>query len=1158
VANVVEIVIKVDNAQAVAGLGKVQEVATRIGKDFSGLKDLANVTDAEFSKLGVSSGNVATGFEGVGNSARGMGQHITTSLDGVRLMSQEFGFRLPRALESMLARIPSVTAAIGGMMGAFAGIAVVEVFARMAEGATRLWEKYISLDAAAKEYSKTVEARDESRFMDTHSIEATRDRIKEATAAMVGFHEEAEKQQGSWWEALQNGDWMGVAQGVFMAAEGRGNEDKSLKARGQVEDLKWKSPEEQSHLDRMAIEAKYNADALLGRQKINVELAKTLKLDEEAAALRRKQDGYAAVAHPSDETSRAEDLAARQKASGSLKDLDRGETDHRIQMQNEATNSGLQGDALLLAKKEQSIAELDKKLKETAITQRTYDLEKAALETKLDNEELDRMMTIYDATQKARREASISGLKGADRIYGEQNVGIENINTDTKLSPDEAATKRQALAAETNQKLMALEDEYSEHVKQDIDSRTEASLKGFSKVAAEEQKLIDASNKAFTFGGSNVPQSVQDEMGKKRDADQASIHAQAAQQNIEIEQEIHQKTLQMATEEAQAERRVKSNGLMGWVGDNNRALAEIQVATVAARKKIDEAEADPKLSKAAYADYEQQKVLLDQKANAQIQQANAEMAHQIAGVLQGAFDDPVHYIQNMMKKMMFNIMADWMAQSKLFSGTFGRNLGGGGGTAHGSGSGMLGAITGGASASNGTIAQASTAPGYSGTVSGGGGFGGAIASSGTIAHMGMSSAAAASAGSSGVLPSIEAPMQMPSGSGAGSTTGGGTAGHATAAPGYSGTAMGSAGMSGSLQTMGSIAQMGMSTAAALNAGKTPASAGTNAGTSAAPDPWSDPKQMSSSDPSSPGFNPPSGSGLSSVAGGLLTAGVGAYTGTRGMIGAFEQGNATGILNGASSGMGMGASIGMLAGPAGAAIGAGIGAVGGALVGGIGLATGEGGNLGATNYFKTQMRPQMEAAASSYGAGGGGDALSGISQVNQIADSGFNAMSSRYGMSSADWVKAAYIDKERAYLETQINGMASGGRDYMSRSAAQFHEGGDITNFGGLSLGGNEGFIKALLGEKVTNQSASAIHGSAIDMMNDGASPSDMADHYLKSTGGAPSQSAQASTGDTHNWNVNAIDASSFEKFLTHGGGMTAVARATNRYQSQYAGDASHG
>ncbi len=82
-----------------------------------------------------------------GGGMQQMGGHVATELDSVRLLSQEFGLRLPRAIEAMLCRMPAVTGVLTSLVGVMAGVAGIEIFAHVVEGAKRAYDEFISLNA---------------------------------------------------------------------------------------------------------------------------------------------------------------------------------------------------------------------------------------------------------------------------------------------------------------------------------------------------------------------------------------------------------------------------------------------------------------------------------------------------------------------------------------------------------------------------------------------------------------------------------------------------------------------------------------------------------------------------------------------------------------------------------------------------------------------------------------------------------------------------------------------------------------------------------------------------------------------------------------------------------------------------------------------------
>ena len=188
------------------------------------------------------------------------------------------------------------------------------------------------------------------------------------------------------------------------------------------------------------------------------------------------------------------------------------------------------------------------------------------------------------------------------------------------------------------------------------------------------------------------------------------------------------------------------------------------------------------------------------------------------------------------------------------------------------------------------------------------------------------------------------------------------------------------------------------------------------------------------------------------------------------------------------------------------------------------------------------------------SGSGGDATSAIGSANDAAHKGFLTLVEKYGMGTADWTKQHYIDVELNHITSDIVKLAGAGHDYGARSTAEFHNGGLITGFGDWGTSGNEGMIHAMLGERIVQPQASSMHGGAIDAMNAGASHSDIAAMYLQAAGVSGSGSSSTHYHD-HKHSVSAIDAASFGTFLKQRGGMDEIAKATDKRNNRYAGDA---
>jgi hypothetical protein len=261
--------------------------------------------------------------------------------------------------------------------------------------------------------------------------------------------------------------------------------------------------------------------------------------------------------------------------------------------------------------------------------------------------------------------------------------------------------------------------------------------------------------------------------------------------------------------------------------------------------------------------------------------------------------------------------------------------------------------------------------------------------------------------------------------------------------------------------------------------------------------------------------------------------------------AFEKGAP---LKGALGDAAAGATIGSVIPGIGTAIGAGIGAAIGLASGALGEATGEAGNLGAREYYRKTLFPEIEADRN----GQTGDFQTMIADVNRTAENGRIYMAQHWGQSAANWVQQNYLAKEVQLAISTISDHAKGGSQYVQMQGAQFHGGGYVGDFGDLGLGNGEGFAKLLLGESVNTRQATSAHAPYIGAMNSGASPSEMAAMYLANSRSSGTASAAASGGDTH-FHIHTLDTKTMDGWLRNGGARQ-ITKHQNNLNSQYAGD----
>jgi hypothetical protein len=742
-----------------------------------------------------------------------------------------------------------------------------------------------------------------------------------------------------------------------------------------------------------------------------------------------------------------------------------------------------------------------------------------------------------EANEAGMRDDELANQKKLDAIdqYGEKVKGLYDAEV---LMAKATAAINQRYDAERSldlQKQVAAAEKA-------LRDASAAGLTGQAKIDAEYRSHradINASDapmhvKAIELQTTDVTYSQQTAAQTKDDGDKAKAAAQKLQDDL---QAINAEDLRYDQQAAEAERRIKEGGALGWVASYRNAVTEInqqedeRLAKVQQdnAKEIELAKGNTDALQRIYASTAQRRTDVEREAAAQIEQQQQQMAHQLSGMFESAFKDPVGTIKSLMEKLMFDLLAQWVLHFQMVKHLFGSAMqpgGAVGGGAAGS-AGISGIIPNFAHGGGGIPAAAGAAYGASSSPDGASYRTPYLPAAGRVTGPGGIVMGAGSASSiSGDLSGVRSLTGMLSPS---NTTA--AASIAAAAPanpydvsqgpgwGLGGTDTGIGMPSGADSTVPNIAN-GL-----------PGASGNTAGIGGGISP-------------SPAAG---GSGLAKAMGVLGAAG-GAYMGEQTTVSAFEQGNAKGILSGTLGDAAAGAAIGTLFGQAGTAVGAAIGAGVGFVSGVIGAITDEGGRMAARDYYKQTLFPSLEADR----LGQGGDPMSAVSDINRTAVQGMTYMSNKWGAQAAGWVKANYLDKEVLLALTDISQHATGGSQYTTRQAMQFDTGGYINGFGDMGTGSGHGLVNAQLGETVMHQQATATHAPVLNAMLDGASPSDIAAMYLKGSGSGPMATVAPSGGDQH-IHVHAWDQSSVQKWL-RGGGSRMIQKEQNNLAGQYAGD----
>lgn len=1010
----------------------------------------------------------------IGQGMKEAGGHFTTSLDGVRLLSQEFGLRLPRALESMAARIPGITSALSGMLGIMAGIAIAQVFVQVAQNAYKLYEQYISLNAAADKYYETLKKTRDENFGNPLDIETGTKRFSQAT------HEAQLKQQQAKDLREKSIYELNPVTAVADFLKSRDLANQGVTAMAQRDQTAGTNLALQHQKVMAQIELNHAQDAtLVGMQKINAEAKKKKQNEAENNSFdiaKERLAGNVVSPDAGAAQQRIKDQIADAEAAAQEIVLNREMSLAIMKADDARVQAGLSGEALYFRKMQDDIKELT-----VSMTNAGKAAEIPAsireINTKFLEDSSERFVKLANETSLAMQRSGAAGLHGQAQLDAEHSMQLNQINSSPSMAanPDQASAERGAANAGYNQKSLDLRKQFEDRLAQMDMSRGDRYESENQRIQGSADRSVIEITKAWeqAYGQLGALDQRRVQSQQALNAEIVKIQQDAAHQKQEAGQRLEDETEKMEAEGArtgQSRDRERTQAILDEYTERYNHLEELRVQ--------DADNADK---------YRRQEIAAEQIKNGKLVDQQREMRDKLAGQLRGFFHNPLQELQKQGEEAASKIAASFILKMQNRSGMNGGYGDAGIGGVHG---GVLGGIdsifnpkstqhTAAHSASisatsstmnatnatihvqnamfsgGGSSVASSSTGGFGGGFGGfgGGGFGGDFGSGSTDG--GANGPGIISAGGAG------SSTRAPSGPGAMST--------------ISSTVSGLPGMADSANGFGK--ELGMKSDVTSHIPGMGKLGGAGGG---------------------------KGSGLGSLLGSSKAAG--AAGGALGLFSAFKgNGGVGGAFEGALSGAKIGAEFG---GP----IGAAIGAIGGAIFGAIGF----GGKKKAEDYDKHQVQKRIKDDLQAYEAG---------SMDYQTAYDDFDALSREAKITTRQWGSAGkevyedHIRKEIADAQVRLTREQKAGRSEFGMTAAQFHDGGFINGFGSMSTVGNQGWIHAQQGEFVLQQQAAMSHSTAAQLINSGASHSQMAAYY-----GANKAPVASSSGGDVNLNFHSHDA----------------------------------
>lgn len=223
----------------------------------------------------------------------------TVSTRGLTATAALAGREIGGGLGGALARTAAATGLLGtslsSIMPVIIGIGAIDVFGHMIPQAIELYKDFVSLDGIEQKFLDDVRELQKQDFVKVSSIETAVARLKEADAATTNLREFAES-QGAWSQILSGN----VAGGVSLLAAQHAAGQGALVTQKQSNELDMRKLDLQHQINLQQIETAHAADGgLIGEQRINAELQKSLAINKEDAEFSRQRDRLAGNIVPS-------------------------------------------------------------------------------------------------------------------------------------------------------------------------------------------------------------------------------------------------------------------------------------------------------------------------------------------------------------------------------------------------------------------------------------------------------------------------------------------------------------------------------------------------------------------------------------------------------------------------------------------------------------------------------------------------------------------------------------------------------------------------------------------------------------------------------------------------------------------------------------------
>jgi hypothetical protein len=598
-----------------------------------------------------------------------VGEHAVTSREQVRLLSEEMGLRVPRAMQSVIASSQMMSAAIGAIAPAMIAIGGVDILYHLGEGAYNAFEKYIMLRDAINDSNAAI-----ARMGD--ASEAALNRASEATERYIRMTQGAAKADEYGLNRVENTPFKiplygdagfqnssDAMKGNVESITGESVMPKDLDAT--IEKLKAYETQQKGIIDiYKEFEAMGDPFRVYARE---VDQA-TQALKNTDAVLRMLLDSQTDYVAEVKTASKQIDEDNKAKADAAIAKA-KEKTDAITALENSARNAQLSGDALLEAQREEAIDSFVRKYGESREAILAIDGEYMQKESALWKQQSDEADKAMRAAQQAADQQAHTGV-GSIQYELSQTLGEIDQKQSKGMQPGYANDERDAANQTSNTKILAAQKEFEDQMAQIGRHGDDQQIEGYARIAEKADESLKKVNAAWTAYEDKVRGAAGLTVDEERAKDAEIL---ALNQNMLREMgQLHDRTMeQIGKEEEQtaryslAEWQQTQLRIVDDYQDRVRKIQDLQNQQDAAldadmKGHAANVVADQQAEVMAAQDADAQMLAARRQMNAAMQQSDEETRDKLASGLQSLFSHPEQFFEKRAMDTAFQLMANQM------------------------------------------------------------------------------------------------------------------------------------------------------------------------------------------------------------------------------------------------------------------------------------------------------------------------------------------------------------------------------------------------------------------------------------------------------------------------------------------------------------------